>query len=1009
MKKTAVLLILPLLLPLSGAASQPQPLEEGWTLAGYGPNYVNYTNGNLVKLVIGKANVYDFRSGEWVPFLLYQDGNSYVLRTGRCAVRIFPEYSVYYDPNLTEAIVSRAEWVLEYTNSTLEKGILLGEKKWRELTWEKTSITTGSNETCAWVKLTKEAKEGTMEIWFYGCWGCGIKHTVKFTSSISSSFRLVWRKMGVPAYEVKGEDEGRAIKKRILAREEFNATYLCLVGKRVIKEDLEKAREKLKRVEARPIEKGLDLIFEFGVWKLREKESFLLDPTTETFSPTDDAYVDEAAPDNNFGTSTYLMLYDVSGGTRRTYIRFDLSSIPSDAQINSAMLYLYYYDYYQGDPSGKTVVARRASPSWAEETITWNNQPTGYVPSASTTMPSSYGWVSWDVTEAVQGFVNGTWNNYGWQIKFQTEGLDTGYADPKFYSKEAATNKPYLEVTYTSGSPPNKPTLASPSPNGTTINIINPWLNVTVTDPDGDAMNLSFYWSNGTLIGTLNNVANGSTTGLQVNVGWNQDYYWYVNVTDGQDTNQSDIFHFKTRPPGCVLWLPLDEGSGTVAVDRSGKGNNGTIYGASWVYVNRSLGYALSFDGEDDYVEIDAFPYCSLFSVETWFKVREVSDTRYQRVIWFGDANAYNTIWNIYVTRFSPYYTRFEAFRSDGSNFAVNFGVANPSPYTYYVATYDGTKYRLYVNGVLKNSRTDSAPRSLTPTTLRIANRVPSADFSWIDVSVVRIYSRVLNEVEQNQSYNLLATPLNNNSITLKWQEWTYAEKYYYLVYQDNFSTLYSSGSVATNETTISFESGHRYYIKIIAEDTSLATNTTWYVCSFYANVQPTISFVQVNNPFANPGDTIVALFSSADTETATENLTVYVNISQGGTVFVSNGQATYNPSTGLFEYAFTVGETWPAGYYDITSRAVDEYGGSGTDTKNQAFQVGSGGAAGPSGPSGAASIVETTTPSPSYEEETQQEIPPIVLAFLAWVRQPPIALAIIIAIFTILYKVTSE
>ena len=47
----------------------------------------------------------------------------------------------------------------------------------------------------------------------------------------------------------------------------------------------------------------------------------------------------------------------------------------------------------------------------------------------------------------------------------------------------------------------------------------------------------------------------------------------------------------------CVLYLPLDEGSGTTAYDRSGQGNNGTIYGATWV--DGKYGKALNFDGDD--------------------------------------------------------------------------------------------------------------------------------------------------------------------------------------------------------------------------------------------------------------------------------------------------------------------------------------------------------------------------------------------------------------------------
>jgi len=49
-----------------------------------------------------------------------------------------------------------------------------------------------------------------------------------------------------------------------------------------------------------------------------------------------------------------------------------------------------------------------------------------------------------------------------------------------------------------------------------------------------------------------------------------------------------------------VLWLDFLEPSGSVAYDKSGYGNHGTIYGAQRV---RALGrYGLEFDGVDDYV-----------------------------------------------------------------------------------------------------------------------------------------------------------------------------------------------------------------------------------------------------------------------------------------------------------------------------------------------------------------------------------------------------------------------
>ncbi|MBW2649065.1 MAG: hypothetical protein JRC53_04520, partial [Deltaproteobacteria bacterium] len=83
-----------------------------------------------------------------------------------------------------------------------------------------------------------------------------------------------------------------------------------------------------------------------------------------------------------------------------------------------------------------------------------------------------------------------------------------------------------------------------------------------------------------------------------------------VGVFKGRYTNPFDL----------VLDLPFDEGSGSVAYDQSLYGNDGTINGATWT--RGRYGYALEFDGEDDYVEIPNTEILNLpaFAVSVWVK-----------------------------------------------------------------------------------------------------------------------------------------------------------------------------------------------------------------------------------------------------------------------------------------------------------------------------------------------------------------------------------------------------
>jgi hypothetical protein len=66
-------------------------------------------------------------------------------------------------------------------------------------------------------------------------------------------------------------------------------------------------------------------------------------------------------------------------------------------------------------------------------------------------------------------------------------------------------------------------------------------------------------------------------------------YYWRVDEFDGMTTRTGDVWSFKTRPvipitdPNLVGWWTLDEGMGTTALDWSGHGNHGTLFGPDWI------------------------------------------------------------------------------------------------------------------------------------------------------------------------------------------------------------------------------------------------------------------------------------------------------------------------------------------------------------------------------------------------------------------------------------------
>jgi hypothetical protein len=97
-------------------------------------------------------------------------------------------------------------------------------------------------------------------------------------------------------------------------------------------------------------------------------------------------------------------------------------------------------------------------------------------------------------------------------------------------------------------------------------------------------------------------------------------YFWRVDEFDESGaTHKGDVWSFTTLPdipitdPNLVGWWKLDEGSGTLVLDNSGHGNNGTLRGnPQWVVGHDDD--ALEFDGVGDYVEV---PHDASLTVDT--------------------------------------------------------------------------------------------------------------------------------------------------------------------------------------------------------------------------------------------------------------------------------------------------------------------------------------------------------------------------------------------------------
>jgi hypothetical protein len=178
---------------------------------------------------------------------------------------------------------------------------------------------------------------------------------------------------------------------------------------------------------------------------------------TTVFYPSHDAPVREGAPSATAPNQLYLgagydngWLYG-STGRVRSYLRFNLSSLPADSTITSATLRVYQVAGQDYPGVTRTITFYRATGSWNESSITWNNRP-GYAEAVGSvhTTYNFAGWRDVDLTDLVRAWVAGSQTNYG-LVAIGPESIEGVLR--AFGSRESAYG-PELHISYVPTPPP---------------------------------------------------------------------------------------------------------------------------------------------------------------------------------------------------------------------------------------------------------------------------------------------------------------------------------------------------------------------------------------------------------------------------------------------------------------------------------------------------------------------------------------------------------------------------
>jgi serine protease AprX len=157
--------------------------------------------------------------------------------------------------------------------------------------------------------------------------------------------------------------------------------------------------------------------------------------------PSDDAHVNERWPDRNYGSNSSIWVCPRNNRTKRGFLKFDLSEIPPNANVQQAKLHLNCS--VKKHDNFDAACCEVENDVWSENTITWNNQPS-YDNSLDVVEIIGVGWYTWDVTSFVGQEFGGDKI-----VSFCLKGaVEPHGGRAVFVSKEWHDNHPYLEFKY---------------------------------------------------------------------------------------------------------------------------------------------------------------------------------------------------------------------------------------------------------------------------------------------------------------------------------------------------------------------------------------------------------------------------------------------------------------------------------------------------------------------------------------------------------------------------------
>jgi len=333
--------------------------------------------------------------------------------------------------------------------------------------------------------------------------------------------------------------------------------------------------------------------------------------------------------------------------------------------------------------------------------------------------------------------------------------------------------------------------------------------------------------------------------------------------------------------------------------------NFGAKYGAAWV--DRDSGKALSFDGINDYVQINSsvtFDFTNAITVEAWITPNLVNNWSQASIISAFEGSKYK--WKLGLNNIGN--VRFDLYSGQADFISTIGGSVEACNWSHIVGTFDDAGICVYLNGIKVGE--NNWPYQLQNVNPNLSIGLESVNGRYFNGAIdeIRIYNRALNSDEIFYSYSK-GTPFDTSGLQAWWRFDEGVGDYAYnnaphVQEQNAFITLASVNGSSINgwfNNTISLPQHEgTFLLKAITSDEIS-----------YQTIKSSRLHCTIDTLFKlHEANTTVTLFGTVNYNdgTRTQNGTVYVN---GLPVAFSDGFWSFDvtePTVGKKVYQITGG-----------------------------------------------------------------------------------------------------